>query len=295
MNLTNLTVLGAGVLGSQIAFQAAFHGVKVVSYDISDDALANAKKRYDTLANDYKKDLNASNEQIAQTFANLSLSSNLTEAVKNADIVIEAVPENLELKKKVWAEVGQFAPAHAIFTTNTSTLLPSAFNDACGDKSRFLALHFANRIWLQNIVEVMGTTDTDPNIVKATEQFASQMGMVPIILHKEQAGYIINSLLVPFLHAASHLLANGVANPKDIDKVWKLATGSPKGPFEAMDTIGLRTVHTIHSAKAQATGDPVTTRFAEILKTEYLDKGKVGRESRAGFYDYDDKGNVILD
>lgn len=294
MNFNNLTVLGAGVLGSQIAFQAAFHGVKVVSYDISDDALANAKKRYDALANDYKKDLNASDDKIAQAFANLSLSSNLAEAVKNADIIIESVPEVLDLKKKVWTEVGQLAPAHTIFTTNTSTLLPSSFNDACGDKSRFLALHFANRIWVQNIVEVMGTSDTNADIVKATEQFASQMGMVPIVLHKEQAGYIINSLLVPFLHSASHLLAKEIADPKDIDRVWKMATSSPVGPFEIMDTVGLRTVHAIHSAKAQATGDPLSTRFAEIVKTEYLDKGKTGRESRAGFYDYDDKGNVIL-
>lgn len=294
MSLTNLTVLGAGVLGAQIAFQAAYHGVKVVSYDINDDALANAKKRYDTLATDYKRDLSASDEAINQAFANLTLSSNLAEAVKNADIIIEAVPENLDLKKKVWAEVGQLAPAHAIFATNTSTLLPSAFNDACGDKSRFLALHFANRIWIQNIVEVMGTADTNPDIVKATEQFASQMGMVPIILYKEQPGYIINSLLVPFLHAGSHLFAGGVANAKDIDRVWKMATGSPKGPFEIMDIVGLRTVYAVHSAKAQATGDPISTRFAEILKTEYLDHGKTGRESKAGFYDYDENGLAIL-
>lgn len=295
MSLNNLTVLGAGVLGSQIAFQAAFHGVKVVSYDINEQALANAKKRYDALVGDYKKDLSASDEQIAQAFDNLTLSSDLGEAVKNADIIIEAVPENLELKKKVWADVGQLAPAHTIFTTNTSTLLPSAFNEASGDKSRFLALHFANRIWVQNIVEVMGTADTDPEVVKATEQFACQMGMEPIVLHKEQAGYIINSLLVPFLHAASHLLANDVASAKDIDKVWRMASGSPKGPFEAMDTVGLRTVHTIHSAKAEATGDPLTAHFVEILKSEYLDKGKTGRESRSGFYEYDDNGKVILD
>lgn len=295
MSLTRLTVLGAGVLGSQIAFQASFYGIQVISYDISEDALKQAKGRYDALVNDYKKDLGATDEQINQAFANLTLSSDLAEAVKNADIIIEAVPENLELKKKIWSEVGQLAPTHTIFATNTSTLLPSSFNDACGDKSRFLALHFANRIWVQNIVEVMGTPDTNPDVVKATEDFAKQMGMVPIVLHKEQAGYIINSLLVPFLHAASHLLAKDVANPKDIDKVWRMASGSPKGPFEAMDTIGLRTVYTIHSAKAEATGDPLAARFVEILKNDYLDKGRMGRESRAGFYDYDENGEVILD
>lgn len=294
MSINHLTVLGAGVLGSQIAFQAAFHGVKVISYDINEDALAQAKQRFDALVNDYKKDLNASDAQIHATFANLTLSSELAAAVKNADIIIEAVPEKLELKKQVWQQVGQLAPSDCIFTTNTSTLLPSSFSNASGDSSRFLALHFANRIWVQNIVEVMGTTDTKPEVVKAVEQFAKQMGMVPIVLQKEQAGYIINSLLVPLLDAASHLLANEVASAKDIDKVWKMATGSPKGPFEAMDTVGLRTVYAIHSAKAEATGDEVSKRFTQILKTEYLDKGKTGKESQSGFYDYDDEGNVIL-
>lgn len=200
------------------------------------------------------------------------------------------MPEQLALKQQVWATAGAAAPGHAILATNTSTLLPSSFSSASGHPARFLALHFANNIWVQNIVEVMGTADTDPAIVKATEQFAREMGMQPVVLHKEQAGYLINSLLVPFLKAASHLYANDVADAKTIDLAWRLATRAPLGPFQMMDVIGLRTVYAVHSAHAQASGDPATLRFAEKLKADYLDKGKTGKESGSGFYDYDTQG-----
>lgn len=294
MNIKKITVIGAGVLGAQIAYQAAYAGFEVISYDINEQALQQAKTRFDKLADTYQNGLaDASAEKIANTQDNLTQSCNLAEAVANADLIIECVPESLELKQKAWAEVGKLAPKHTIFTTNTSTLLPSDFAQASGDESCFLALHFANDIWRQRVVEVMGTDKTNPEIVQTTFEFAQAMQMIPVIVQKEQRGYILNSLLVPFLNAACDLYANEVANPADVDKVWKLATGSPKGPFEILDVVGLRTVYAIHATKAEKTGDATTQKFAEMLKTEYLAKGKNGKESGSGFYDYDEKGNII--
>lgn len=290
--IKNVTVLGAGVLGAQIAYQASFHGFKVVSYDINEDALTTAKKRFDKLVKAYRKDLNADDIAINQANDNLTQSCNLEEAVKNADLIIEAVPENLELKKDIWTKVGGYAPKHTIFCTNTSTLLPSSFAESSGDTSRFLAFHFANNIWRQNIVEVMGTAKTDPEIVKRTEQFGKDMGMQTIVIKKEVPGYVMNRMVVPLLTAASNLLADGVATPQEIDKVWRIATGAPKGPCEMMDIVGLRTVYAIHSAKGKH-GDDYETRFAKMLKEEYIDKGRFGQEVGKGFYDYDENGKAI--
>lgn len=291
--IKHVVVLGAGVLGAQIAFQASFHGFQVTSYDIDQVALDKAKKRFDGLAQRYKQDLKASEQALQDARARLSQSCDLAEAVKTADVIIEAAPENLQLKKTLWEQVGKLAPSHTIFCTNTSTLLPSLFNESSGDPSRFLALHFANQIWLQNIVEVMGTAQTNPALIDTVATFAKAMGMEPIIIKKEVAGYVMNRLLVPFLTAASHLLADDVASPKEIDLVWQKATGAPKGPCEIMDIVGLRTVYAIHSAKAHGTPDPLTLRFAELIKTQYLDRGHLGKESGQGFFRYDENGNVI--
>ena len=294
MTINNVTVLGAGVLGAQIAYRAAFAGFNVTSYDINDDALKAAQQRFDTITNVYRKNVEgASDAKLSETQQRLTLSKDLEQAVSQADLIIEAVPENLALKKQIWEAVGKAAPKTAIFTTNTSTLLPSEFADASGDKKRFLALHFANDIWHYRAVEVMGTADTDPAIIDTVYQFAEDMGMLPVKLHKEHAGYIINSLLVPLLDAASHLYGDSVAEPQDIDRVWRQATGMPTGPFQIMDTVGLRTVYAIHLTKAEKNKDPIIQKFVELLKRDYIDQGKLGKETHSGFYDYDDNGYII--
>lgn len=289
-----LTVLGAGVLGAQIAFQAAFHaakqGLKVVSYDISPEALEQATKRFDALEPAYRRDLNASDEDIKRTRQAIRQTYDLRDAVEQADFIIEAVPENLELKKQVWQQVGQFAPKHTVFTTNTSTLLPSLFAHDSGDTKRFLAFHFGNHIWTRNVVEVMGTSETDPAYIQSALAFGKLMGMVPVHVKKEHAAYIMNSLLVPLQLAARGLLLDGIAEPKDIDKVWRLATGAPQGPFEIMDMIGLRTLYAASSAKKD---NPQSQAFAELIKTQYLDKGLTGKESGQGFLRYDEQGRLI--
>lgn len=285
--ITRVTVLGAGVLGAQIAFQAAYAGFTVTSYDINDEALAAARKRFDTLEKNYIHDLeDATEETVAQARDRLSLTADLAEAVQEADLVIEAIPELLDLKKKVWAEVGAAAPDSAIFVTNTSTLTPSDFAEATGRPNRFLALHFANSIWTHPTAEVMPHAGTDEDAFDRVAAYASEMGMVPILLKKEQPAYVLNSLLVPFLGAARKLLINGVAEPAEIDKDWKISTGAPQGPFELMDIIGMRTLRMI-SANEAAEGDEVAEKFVKLLDEEYISKGKIGRESGEGFYRYD--------
>lgn len=282
-SINKVTVLGTGVLGSQIAFQSAYSGFEVTAYDISDAALIGAKERFAKLVETYKAEAVAgANEGKAdQALTRLSYSSDLADAVRDADLVIEAVPEALAIKQQTYEKLAAVAPESTIFATNSSTLLPSAMKDFTGRPEKFLALHFANKIWQFNTAEVMGTADTDPAVFEQIVQFASEIGMVPIPVYKEKSGYVLNSLLVPFLNAAAELAAGGYAEPQDVDKVWRTATGAPMGPFQIYDVIGLTTPYNI-----LAHGDEKDQKLAAWLKENYIDQRKLGIASGSGFYTY---------
>lgn len=282
--ITKVTVLGTGVLGSQIAYQAAFHGYDVTAYDINDEAIENARARFAHLARIYVADNvpGAADGKADAALQKLRLTSDLADAVADADLVIEAVPEMLQLKRDLYTELGLLAPPKTIFATNSSTLLPSDLKEFTGRPDRFLALHYANHVWRQNTAEVMGTSDTSPDVYAAVVAFATGSGLVPIELRKEKAGYVLNSLLVPLLDAAAGLLVDGIADAETIDKTWRIATGAPSGPFQIYDVVGLTTAYNI-----AATGNsPRSKRFATYLKENYIDKGKRGTSTGEGFYIY---------
>ncbi|MFJ7664211.1 3-hydroxyacyl-CoA dehydrogenase [Lysinibacillus sp. NPDC097162] len=286
MNYQNITVAGSGVLGSQIAYQSAFKGFNVTVYDINDEALKNAQDRITKLKPLYQHDLGATQEEVDAAYARLSFKSDLEEAVANADLVIEAIPEVVKIKTEFYTNLGKVAPAKTIFATNSSTLLPSQFAEATGRPEKFLALHFANTIWVNNTAEIMKHPGTDMKVFDEVVEFARAIGMVPLTLYKEQPGYILNSLLVPFLDAAEMLLVKEVSDPETIDKTWMIGTGAPLGPFAILDVVGINTAHNIVEAKAAATGDENMKKLSNLLKTEYIDKGKLGRATGEGFYKY---------
>jgi 3-hydroxyacyl-CoA dehydrogenase len=262
--INKVTVLGIGVLGSQIAYQTAYCDFDVVAYDIGEEALRLAKERVVNLAATYKEQVKgASIDKTDAALKRITYQMDLGLAVAQADLVIEAVPEKIELKQDIYSRIGKLAPAKAIFATNTSTLLPSDLMGYTGRPDRFLALHFANQIWIRNTAEVMGT------------------GKVPIELKKEHPKYLLNSLLSPWLENALELVVDGVAEPETVDKTWRIATGAPMGPFQILDIVGLRTVYNIAAA-----GNDRQQRQARFLKKNYIDKGKLGPESGQGFYSY---------
>ncbi|BBX85131.1 3-hydroxyacyl-CoA dehydrogenase [Mycolicibacterium aubagnense] len=281
-HIANVTVLGTGVLGSQIAFQTAFHGFDVTAYDIDDAALAGARQRFAGLATTYTRELAGGVAGKAdEALSRIRLTSDLADSVVDADLVIEAVPEILSVKQDTYEKLAAVAPQRTIFATNSSTLLPSDLKRHTGRPDRFLALHFANQIWRLNTAEIMGTADTDPAVFARVVQFAKDIGMVPIELHREKAGYVLNSLLVPFLNAAAGLAAGGYADPETVDKTWKIATGAPVGPFQIFDVIGLMTPYNLMSH-----GDEDAQRIAGWLKENYIDKGHLGVATGQGFYSY---------
>jgi 3-hydroxybutyryl-CoA dehydrogenase len=282
-DLSRITVLGIGVLGSQIAFHTAYTGLDVVAYDVDEAALGQARERLTLLVSRYEGEVEPPGEQgrAQKALERIRLTCDLADAAGEADLVIESAPEQLAVKKDVLARLGAAAPAHTVFATNTSALPPSALADSTGRPERFLALHFANLVWRHNIAEVMGTDRTDPEVYAAVVRFASRIGMVPILMRKEKPGYVLNSLLMPLLKAAGELLTDDVADPAAVDDVWRIGTGASYGPFEMLDIIGLTTAHHIASR-----GDARQREFARLIKERYIDKGKLGVATGEGFHRY---------
>lgn len=197
---------------------------------------------------------------------------------------MEAIPEDLQIKRDFYLKLGKLASEKTIFATNSSTFLPSQLARETGRPEKFLALHFANEIWKQNTAELMGHSQTDPDVFETVAEFARNMGMVVIPLKKEQPGYVLNSLLIPLLNAGLNLYLNDVATHETIDKTWMLATGAPKGPFAILDMVGLTTAYDI----TKANPDKKSQKTAAMLKENFINKGKLGITSGEGFYKYPD-------
>lgn len=282
MTIKNVTIIGAGVLGSQIAFQTAFHGFDVTVYDINEQAVAAGKEKLQKLVPIYGEYFN-NKQQAEEAMERLTLTSDLKESVSNADLMIESVPEFKDIKIDFYKKVANLAPEKTIFATNSSTMIPSDFKEYTGRPEKFLALHFANEVWKNNTAEVMGHAGTDKQYEEELLKFAEEIGMLPIHVKKEQPGYIVNSLLVPLLQAAEILYANGVGEIEDIDHTWMAATGAPVGPFGMLDVIGLTTAYNV--AQMSALSNRQMGSVAEMLK-EYIDAGKLGTATGEGFYKY---------
>ena len=286
MEIKNVMIAGGGTLGSQVAWQTAFSGFNVTVYDAFEKGIKASQAFHTSFAEVFLSERGASQEEIDATFARLSYTTDLKKAVIDADIVNESVPENAEIKKSFYTELGKVAPEKTIFTTNSSTTLPSDYAEYTGRPDKFLALHFANGIWDANVGEVMGHPGTDKEIFNKVIEFAHEIGMVPIPIYKEQNGYVLNSLLIPLLNAAGELLLNGVTDHQSIDKTWMISASVKMGPFGIMDIIGMQTMYNIDKLWGEKLGNQNMLDRAAMIKKEYIDKGKMGVSSGEGFYKY---------
>lgn len=268
MTFKKVVVAGGGVLGSQIAFQAAYCGFDVTVWLRSEGSIGRTKPKLDQLLKTYEQaihDMAAGtgdwccgiaepgqpiDEQACLTRARtahdgIKLELDLAAAVADADLVIESMAEDAKAKNEFYAKLAPVLPEKTVIATNSSTLLPSQFAKATGRPDKYLSLHFANSIWKNNTAEVMGQSLTDPAHFDEMVEFAGQIRMIALPVRKEKSGYLLNSMLVPFLLSGLDLWASGVSDPKSIDIAWTHGTGAPKGPFQVIDTVGLNTAYNI--------------------------------------------------
>lgn len=284
MPIQNVAVLGAGVLGSQIAYQTALKGFKVTTFNRHPQL---AEQRVAALWPSYEQDLKLTREQFDDGVHRITFSDDLATAVKGADLIIEAMPENLDLKKKLLGQVNQLAKPDAIICSNSSSFMPSQLAAASGRPKRYLHLHFANQIWVRNTAEIVGTKETDPAVFAEVVNFALKIGMLPVPMQKEQPGYVLNSLLIPWLTQAMELWAKEVATPQVIDRTWMRDLQSPIGPFGMLDIIGLRTPYEIVENQRAQHDSPALALIAKKLK-DRIDQNLIGTETGQGFYEWPD-------
>ena len=304
------------MLGSQIAYQVAYKGFDVTVWLRTEASIDRARPKFARWHETYKKDLDAvkpligtetkmyprgliedfaalTPEKIEElkaqadiAYENLNYELDMATAMADADLVIESLSEDPKAKIAFYEKMAPLLPEKTVVVTNSSTMVPSTFASYTGRPEKYLALHFANEIWKNNTAEIMGHPGTDQAYYDQVVAFAKEIGMIPLCLKKEQPGYILNSLLVPFLNAGQALYANDVADPQTIDLTWMLGTGAPLGPFRILDIVGLDTAYNIVMMSPDAQNpDTLPGKIAKRLK-EHIDAGKKGVATGEGFYKY---------
>lgn len=314
-----VVVLGGGVLGTQIGLMCAYTGHDTTFWLRSESSIGRTQPKIDRYSAVMLEDLakakamvgnpmgafvypkglikdwstatvesiDALLEEGKKNFAEkVHLELDMAKAVADADVVIESMSENPEAKIGVYQAVADLLPEKTLLFTNSSTLLPSQFAEYTGRPEKYCAVHFANSIWKQNTAEIMGHAGTDPEVFKKAVAFAEDINMIPLEVLKEQPGYILNSMLVPFLTAAQALYGGGVADFTTIDKTWELATGAPMGPFKILDIVGLETAYNINRMKPDADTEGTASYIIGKILKEKIDKGETGINAGKGFYDY---------
>ncbi len=285
-NIRCVLVVGAGTMGQQIALQCAMHGYDVIVYDVESAALDAARAQINAYAAHLAGQTRLSQHNTDTALGRLRFTTSPQDAAR-ADLLSESVPEDPALKAKVLARFNQICPPHTIFTTNTSSLVPSMFADATGRPAQFAALHFHSYVWDSNVADIMPHPGTAAETVAVIEAFARRIGQIPIVLKKESYSYVFNAMLNALNRAALTLAASGVAAVEDIDRAWMGVMKMPVGPFGILDTVGLKTAWDITQYWATALGDPQLQANADFLKG-YVDRGRLGVKTGQGFYTYPD-------
>lgn len=318
MSYKKIVVAGGGVLGSQIAFQSAYCGFDVTIWLRSEGSIGRTQPKLDYLKKTYLDTIeNMENGEgpwaagiadgdafdkkeciakVEHAYSSLKLELDMKKAVEDADLVIESMAENEKDKIEFYQKLAPCLPAKTVIATNSSTLLPSAFAKYTGRPDKYLSLHFANSIWQNNTAEIMAQDKTDSRYFDELIEFSNEIRMIALPVRKEKNGYLLNSMLVPFLLSGLDLYVAGVSDPHSIDIAWTHGTGAPKGPFQIIDTVGLTTAYNIVMQYQKVPGllSPLLKKMmmpynfkemAAVLK-KYIDEGKLGMSSGEGFYKY---------
>lgn len=283
-DIKKVLVIGSGTMGQQIGFVCALHGYNVMMYDLSDELLEISRKKIEKLSGRFVHFGKTTAENAAETLTRIKYSSDKNEAAAGTDLISESIPENPELKGRVFGEFNELCSDHTIFTTNTSTLLPSMFAEATGRPDRFMALHFHDAR-TTNVVDVMPHPGTSDDTAEIVREFAIKIGQLPIILKREHNAYVFNYMLKEWITSALTLASSGVASFDDIDRAWMGVLNVNMGPFAMMDSMGLKTVWMVTDYWAKKLNDPAIQANADFVK-QYVDRGELGQKTGQGFYKY---------
>jgi len=286
-DVKNIAVIGAGNMGHQIALLCAIHGYKTICTDVKEEILKKAEAFADSYLPGRVEKERLTQEQADAARANITFTSSLEEAVKDADYVIEAVLEVLDLKRKVFAQLDQMAPPHAVLATNSSAIVSSKIADATRRPEKVLNVHFFNPALVMKLVEVVQGPHVSDETKDISMALCERIEKVPVHLKKEVEGFLLNRIFGAITREALWLLEMGVASMEDIDKAQVFGAGHPMRTFRLMDLTGIDLTYIMGMEAFRASGDVRHLPSPSVVE-KYM-KGEYGQKTGKGWYDYTQK------
>lgn len=285
MEINKIAIIGAGNMGHQIAICAALSGFSVKCTDTNPNILEKAIQFADNYLTERVNKGKLTEEAAKQARENLVFTPSVQEAAQDADLVIEAIIEKLDIKRKVFAELDKICPPHTILATNSSYIVSSKIADATTRPDKVCNMHFFNPALVMKLVEVVQGSHVSDETVEAVMEAAKKMSKTPVLLHKEIYGFLVNRFLQATRQEALKLLDMGVASHEDIDTAVRNGLGYPMGPFQLLDLTGVDLAYYTYMEKYKESGDPADRPSPTVV--EKFTKGEWGKKVGKGFYDYD--------
>lgn len=282
--IENISVVGAGQMGSQIAMLFSLKGYWTTLQDRDNNALQQAEISLEKRMNEWVEKGKITEVKKKEAMARLSYKQDLNEAVQNADLIIEAIVEQLEFKRELFRQLDQLAPAHTILATNSSTIVNSLLSEVTGRPGKVCNMHFFFPPLVMECVEVVMSDQTTEETADTVLAVCEQIGRKGILLRKEISGFVANRVLGAIHREATYIYEQGIADFKDIDFIVKNSLGHKLGPFELIDLSGADVVYSVMQHQFSESGDLRDLPAACIRKK--VEKGELGRKTGIGFYEY---------
>jgi 3-hydroxybutyryl-CoA dehydrogenase len=289
----NVTVLGTGNMGPGIAFQFARAGYEVTLWGRNEKSVIKGRENLVRIIDDMQRYEIVSLQEAETIFSHVVITKDFSEAAKEADLIVEAIAEQLELKQYIFAKIEDICSSGTIIASNTSTLLPSSLSLRMKQRQRFLVTHFWNPAYLAPLVEVCGSSETSQQIINTTMSILRKIGNEPVLIRKEIPGFLGNRIMHAMNREALSLIGNGVCDPADIDKVV-LSSFGPRfanlGPMEYLDFSGLDLIKSIQN---YLYADLDTTKGVLPVIDKLVSEGNTGMKTGKGLFDWSRKENKI--
>jgi 3-hydroxybutyryl-CoA dehydrogenase len=282
MVIRRIAVLGAGTMGHGIAHAAAAAGYETVMFDVSPDAVERGRRAIEEIVRGGVERGKIAAGDASATLGRLGTATDLAQAVAEADFIVEAAPERIDLKLRIFADIERLAPSDAIVASNTSALSLTELAATLAKPSRVAGMHFFNPVHKMKLIEVVQALETSPATLDAVHEVAVQMGKETVLV-RESPGFITTRVNASIGNEAFYMLMEGVASARDIDKALKLGLNHPMGPFELVDLVGLDTRLSILEYLHQSMGEKY--RPCPLL-VQYVKAGRLGRKVGRGVYEY---------